>query len=136
MIKKVLILFVLLSLGACAAQEGNLNNPSETNNAAASVEVDQEVINDLLEKQDKLNEIVQAGELSRCAEIEDDVYFKSCERNLIAAKATSTSDVKLCDEISDEENRKYCVTLVENKFKEKSAQAESAIDQSEPAENE
>lgn len=72
-----------------------------------------EEVKTLLNSQDLLNEIVQSGDLGRCKEFEMEQYAKSCEVNILSAKAGTSGDTAICDDGSTEAIKQQCKALVE-----------------------
>lgn len=66
----------------------------------------------LLFEQDKLNEYVKAGDVSKCVDFEMEQFRESCEANILAKSAVSAQDTVVCQSASTESVREKCEQVV------------------------
>lgn len=84
---------------ACAIQIEVLKKNEQT---IAEVEDREEQVTELK------NDIQQAGDVKRCAELEDANQIAVCELNLLVNKATTSKDVTICKQASTDATVKAC----------------------------
>jgi hypothetical protein len=93
-----------------SADSGNLS--PETMESEQSITFSEQ---DLLRFQDRLNEIVKSGDVSKCKELTVQQFFVTCEVDMLSAQAKSADDTQVCDKASKKEIKDRCVAQVKLK---------------------
>lgn len=101
--KKLLLIFAIFTLVGCQAapsdqepQAQEETDQSTLDENRAYLEEQEKIINTYLGELDNLDQIVAAGDITKCETLKSDSNKATCEIDILISKASSEGDEKYC----------------------------------------